>query len=486
VSTLIISCKKDNIIPNEVKKDNIVSASESKDNVLVQKLIELGFAESNIVEYDDYFLVEGDISISKSELNLITSNKQARTNFLVSASNQTIRVFLNTNFGTLNTQMSSAVDDALYHYNLSGSSLDFIRVYNSSQADIIVSEDGSIGSNVCGIAGFPTYNGEPYSSVRINESLLTSFNHNQIVDLVIHELGHCIGFRHTNWSTSKEPWAIQIEGTHLEDTESVMNGGNCGAEWSSFSFYDFAAINYLYPQISYTQLGGANWQTGISDMTSLNGWLYIIENGRLYRASSSNGRYTQLGGVNWQTGVIMMTSLNGWLYVIENSRLYRVNPNDGSYTQLGGANWQRGVKGMTALNGWIYLVENSRLYKVNPNDGSYTQLGGVNWQAGVKAMTSLNGWIYLIENNRLYKVNANDGSYTQLGSNSWTVNVRGITSLNGLLYVVENSRIHEVQPSTGVYEIISAPIWTSADGVTSLNNKLHMVESSRLYGISRL
>lgn len=66
---------------------------------------------------------------------------------------------------------------------------------------------------------------------------------------MVHELGHCIGFRHTNWLSRGEAEmnAIHITGTPLgQDPNSVMNGGTASYTWNGFSNYDIKAAQYLY------------------------------------------------------------------------------------------------------------------------------------------------------------------------------------------------------------------------------------------------
>jgi len=67
-----------------------------------------------------------------------------------------------------------------------------------------------------------------------------------------HELGHTIGFRHTNWDDLGEPETLlglfHIEGTpEGNDPHSIMNGGNATSGFSGLSYYDKVALRALYP-----------------------------------------------------------------------------------------------------------------------------------------------------------------------------------------------------------------------------------------------
>lgn len=73
---------------------------------------------------------------------------------------------------------------------------------------------------------------------------------------MVHELGHCIGFRHTNWED--EGYYNQngdyIGGNYIPnitqpDPNSVMNKETALYSWNGFSQYDIIAVNYLYPPL---------------------------------------------------------------------------------------------------------------------------------------------------------------------------------------------------------------------------------------------
>lgn len=220
---------------------------------VVKRILDAGIAIEDIVEYGDHYVAEGDIVFYKEEPGHDDhvhggQTEQARTTYLVAPAYRNVRVYLDQgSFSSLN--LNDAVNTSIAAFNAVGSDLQFSRVYSASSADIVIRKNNSIGSGVCGRAGFPFSNGRPFNNVDISETVLIQYgltSASQLRLLVAHELGHCIGFRHTNWQARGESTAIHISGTPSTDNSSIMNGGTCGNGWSGLSYYDGRAMEILY------------------------------------------------------------------------------------------------------------------------------------------------------------------------------------------------------------------------------------------------
>lgn len=258
-----------------------------ENNPVIEKLLEMGFKLENIQELDEFYLVEGDLMFSK-DINDYNKKKNASvsesiygrhasTNNLVSQTNaSSMTVYIHSSVsGSGVDNWTSAITNAMSDMNsISGSKVNFVISNNSSTADIIIkSDNGSLANGYIAAAGFPS-NGKPYNTVLIN----LDYSNNITVSEgskrynMVHELGHCIGLRHTNWEAEGTgPYgANYIPNTPTQDSNSVMNSGTANYSWNGFSTYDIVAITYLYPSLN---LNGDYIVCGTSTQT------YTLANG---------------------------------------------------------------------------------------------------------------------------------------------------------------------------------------------------------------
>lgn len=215
----------------------------------------LGFDASDIKKQGENYLVEGDIIVTPEALANMNEpvivngpkGEQYRTYNLVSTP-RTIRV----RGVNLPTIVSQALDRAIQNYNERGLSITFQRV--SSGGDITV---GMANGGAGGVAGFPYGNGAPYNSITIFSGT-TSYSLDVVEHVVTHELGHCIGFRHSDWFNRSYSCgtggsegaggvgAVGIPGTVNYDPNSIMNACFSGSSTGEFSNYDRVALSNLY------------------------------------------------------------------------------------------------------------------------------------------------------------------------------------------------------------------------------------------------
>ncbi|WP_343690514.1 M57 family metalloprotease [Chitinophaga sp.] len=261
IAVATVSCKKDNV--------SSTKSAETISSETLAKIEALGFSSADVHKFGDDYIVEGDIRLTEADLNSkytgpvlrVASSEQYRTTNLVTGTPRNITVRVASSLGSA---FVAGTDTAIARYNRLGLAITFSRI-TSGTANITISgfnQGPSGGFITLGSSGFPTSSGNPYSSIQMNtNSQAYGSNPNVLYvgSVIQHEIGHCIGFRHTDYfdrsyscggtatnEGSAGVGAIWIPGTPTgADANSWMlscsNGGN-----RTFNANDIIALNYLY------------------------------------------------------------------------------------------------------------------------------------------------------------------------------------------------------------------------------------------------
>ncbi len=262
----LLSCQKDDVV-NEI---DIAQKIPTKQQLL--KLNALGVNTNSVTiekvtnidgSFEDYFLNGTDLGIPVAGLfdredlsSLKNGNKQYRTRNLVSSGNRTIDVLGYTGGGGygLDGTNRQALQRAVNNYNRLNTSITMRLTFgtNYNAADITVYVQGNLGSG--GLAGFPA-GGRAYRWARIGPSV-SARGQNYATHVITHEMGHCIGLRHTDYfrrycdgdvEGQGVEGAIHIPGTPTGiDISSTMMSCPTGYEDGNFNRNDITAIQYLY------------------------------------------------------------------------------------------------------------------------------------------------------------------------------------------------------------------------------------------------
>lgn len=252
-----VSCQKAVAPEQEIKKE------VTQD--VINSVKALGFSSDNIIAEEGGYIVEGDIFIPTNELKRSLNGtilrvgevEQYRTTNLVTGLPRTITVALSSKIDA--GIYGPVLDEMVRRFNAENLQLTFVRV--SSGANITF--DRANGSYLAS-AGFPTSSGEPFNSVKVNTRAIGSGTSSTFINyaatIFAHEVGHCIGFRHTDYmnrayscggSASNEGastvGAIHIPGTPTgPDPNSWMLACIGSGVNRPFNANDKTALAYLY------------------------------------------------------------------------------------------------------------------------------------------------------------------------------------------------------------------------------------------------
>ena len=266
--TFTFACKQNE--SNTPTLSNEVSAT------VKSQVSSLGFSNANIIATDGGYIVEGDIFLSNKDLNskydvkrvVVGKKEQYRTSNMVNTGgnrNVTLYARVGGRKG-YSAAMIAGLDEAIARYNNMNLDLTFSRVTSSTGADIqmtrLSKRDERRG--VLGSAGFPTASGDPYGEIKMSGVLESSYglSTNGIATIIAHEMGHCIGFRHTDYfdrsiscggSTSNEGSA-GVGAIHIPDTPTSADLAGNGSFMLActdgsdrpFTSADQTALNWMY------------------------------------------------------------------------------------------------------------------------------------------------------------------------------------------------------------------------------------------------
>ena len=230
---------------------------------ILEALADNGFSTTDVVRTETGYLVEGDINMSYDEImTFVPAAEQYRTTNSVNAgSGRNITISPDSRY---DAAMIAGLDEAIARYNAENLTISFTKVASGASADINMNRlrKGEERQGILGSAGFPTASGDPYGEIKMSGILQSTYGlgTNGIATIIAHEMGHCIGFRHTDYFNrgiscgsggnegASTVGAIHIPGTPTGATlsaKSFMLSCTDGGD-RPFNNDDKTALNYLY------------------------------------------------------------------------------------------------------------------------------------------------------------------------------------------------------------------------------------------------
>ncbi|MBD0256340.1 MAG: protease [Cytophagales bacterium] len=250
----LFSCQREEMPAVQAQPEQI-------SEVTLGRIHQLGFGTKNVVRIPEGYLVEGDIlltdqmlgEVAERQLLRVGSEEQYHTSNLVKNLPRVITVSLS---NKLPASYVAALDEAISRYNAEGLSITFRRVSSGAKISILKGSGSFLAS-----AGFPTAAGEPFSQVLVNSAAIgRNAGTNYVATILAHEIGHCIGFRHTDYmdrsyscnGSFANEGASTIGAIHIPGTPTVADPNSwmlaCIAPGVNrpFNANDKTALNYLY------------------------------------------------------------------------------------------------------------------------------------------------------------------------------------------------------------------------------------------------
>ncbi len=242
--------------------DTTTSINDEISNEVLQQIKALGFGTDHVIKEEDHYIVEGDIILHKEDLAGATRQallriagvEQYHTFNLVTGLPRTITISTS---GSINSGFSSAIDAAIARYNAENLGLTFQRVSSGGSINIRIVNTGQYIAS----AGFPTSSGDPYNEIKYAKKYTSGYSAGFMTTVLAHEIGHCIGFRHTDYMNrsyscgsggnegqeTSGVGAVHIPGTPTgPDPNSWMLACLGASTDRPFNANDKVALNYLY------------------------------------------------------------------------------------------------------------------------------------------------------------------------------------------------------------------------------------------------
>lgn len=244
------------------QKQEAPAVNEPISQDVLAAISKAGFSNEGVIREEGGYVVEGDIFIDDNHLRTqpqwgtltIAETEQYRTTNLVTSLPRVITISASSKLPASYTADNGYIDQMIARFNAENLQLTFTKVSSGGDINIVTANGSYLAS-----AGFPS-GGNPYNQVKVNTRSLNGQPAGTIVSVLAHEVGHCIGFRHTDYMDrsyscgggyanegASTVGAILIPGTPADaDAGSFMLACIGSGQNRPFNNNDKTALSYLY------------------------------------------------------------------------------------------------------------------------------------------------------------------------------------------------------------------------------------------------
>ena len=246
LSALILSavaCTGEQVINSETK-----TAQQLQQEADIYLIGQMGYDTSAVSVTERGYVVEGDILLRHeylAELKTIEPTRQTQdvSRDVVSAEKRTINIVTS---GVLDYY--DAIQEAIDYWNQKAQCA--ITFATSGAGEIVISAEYNSDNDDTSLMFVtpPDFSGNP-GSVIINMSCTyrPGTGTTQARDMILHAIGHAIGFGHTACAADSNPEGFPIPGLNSIDEKSIMTKETNPLRWSGFSENDIKAFKAVYP-----------------------------------------------------------------------------------------------------------------------------------------------------------------------------------------------------------------------------------------------